>query len=86
MMEDMRGADHLETLQYRFEKGLPVGILQEETDLIFIPIFRSSEPASPLENAREQLKPLVGKKVVTSGNVWRKNGTNFIRMQVISEY
>ena len=61
------GEENIEAMQKRTEEGFPVGILEDETGELWICVYRSAAPASPLETANEQMLDLVGKKVAAQG-------------------
>ncbi len=85
-MTGAAGEDAIESATFHAEQGFPVGILEEETGEVWIAVWRDSAPASHLETANEQMKPLMGKMVTASGLLYRQDGVNVIRMSLISEY
>ena len=71
---------------FRAEHGFPVGLIEEETGELFICVFRNPAPASSMETANKRLTPLMGKKVVLQGLVYRSDSFNLIRIGTLSEY
>jgi len=78
--------DLTEAMRARCEQGFPVGIIEEDTGELWVCVYRSSAPASPLETANAELLPLMGKKVAAQGLKFRKDGINVLRLSVVSEY
>ncbi len=70
----------------RIEEGFPVGILEDETGIVWIAVYRNNAPASHLELANKFVAEYVGKKVTVQGLKYTAKGANVIRMSVISEY
>ena len=80
MVKGSRGEEGREAGIFLVEKrGLPVAILEDGTDQIFIAIMKNSE------SANKKLAPLMGKKVNAHGVVHRKNGSNLIEIAVVAE-
>ena len=61
------------------EKGLPIGILDDESGEIYIAVVDG--PVS----AVRKLVPFMGMKVNAQGPVYRKAGVNLIEIQVVAE-
>jgi len=85
-MKGWLGPEHAEASAYHVERGMPVGILDEESGDLFVAVYRDNAPASHLEAANEVLKPLVGKKVAVQGLIYRAEKINLVRIAVVSEY
>ena len=75
-----------ESMVFRAENGFPVGLIEEETGELFICVFRNPAPASSMETANKRMTPLMGKKVVLQGLVYRSDSFNLIRIGTLSEY
>ena len=80
------GEEHFEGGKHRAENGFPVGILEDETGIVWVCVYRDSAPASHLETGNESLAPYIGQKVVVQGLKYTAKGANVIRVSVISEY
>ncbi len=78
--------NNAESMVFRAEHGFPVGLIEEETGELFICVFRNPAPASSMETANKCMTPLMGKKVVLQGLVYRSDSFNLIRIGTISEY
>lgn len=78
--------EHFPGAKHRAEAGFPVGILEDETGVIWVCAYRNTAPASHLETANKVMAPFIGQKVVVQGLKYRANGVNVIRVSVISEY
>ncbi len=78
--------DNVESMVFRAEQGFPVGVIEEETGDLYVCVFRNPAPASSMETANERMAPLMGKKVVVQGLVYRTASFNVIRIGTISEY
>lgn len=78
--------DDAESMVFRAENGFPVGLIEEETGELFICVFRNPAPASSMETANKRMTPLMGKKVVLQGLVYRSDSFNLIRIGTLSEY
>lgn len=61
------------------KKGLPIAILEDDTNKIYIAIWKGFQSATP------KLAPLMGKKVNAKGMVYSHGGTNLIELQIVSE-
>lgn len=85
MKGDVEG-DNITAAKARAEQGFPVGIIDEETDALYVCVFRDPAPASHLETANKYLAPLVGQKVVSQGLIYKTKYYNLIRMSIVSEY
>ncbi|PCJ54633.1 MAG: hypothetical protein COA73_14255 [Candidatus Hydrogenedentota bacterium] len=70
----------------RTSQGFPVGIVEDETGEVYICIFRNNAPASGAQTANEILKPMMGKKAVVQGMIYKAKGLNVIRISNVSEY
>lgn len=75
-----------EEMKNRALQGFPVGIIEEETNELWICIFRNNAPASGIEPANAKMAEHMGLKVVTQGLKYTADGLNVIRFGVISEY
>lgn len=80
------GEDTIEGHKSRAEHGFPVGLIEDETGVLWVCTFRSSAPASHLETANKHLAEYMGQKVAMQGQLYRAKGANVIRMSVVSEY
>jgi hypothetical protein len=78
--------ENLDAAKERAKEGFPIGIIEEETNTLWLLAFRSSAPASHLEVANEHVDGLIGKQVVIQGLKYNKNGINVVRFSTISEY
>jgi len=78
--------NNAESMVFRAEHGFPVGLIEEETGELFICVFRNPAPASSMETANKRMTPLMGKKVVLQGLVYRSDSFNLIRIGTLSEY
>lgn len=78
--------NNAESMVFRAENGFPVGLIEEETGELFICVFRNPAPASSMETANKRMTPLMGKKVVLQGLVYRSDSFNLIRIGTLSEY
>ncbi|MFP6581524.1 MAG: hypothetical protein VCD00_03095 [Candidatus Hydrogenedentota bacterium] len=78
--------DNVEAAKDRAEKGFPVGIIEDDTNTIWLLTFRSSAPASHLEVANDHVADYIGMKVVIQGLKYERNGVNVVRFSSISEY
>jgi hypothetical protein len=85
MKGDVEG-DNLSAAKTRAEQGFPVGIIDEETDSLWVCVYRDPAPASHLETANKHLAPLIGQKVVSQGLMYKTKYYNLIRMSIVSEY
>ncbi len=85
-MKGWSGEEYAEAGQHHAEKGLPLGILEEETGKLVIPVYKNPAPASTLESANKLLEPYMGKKVVVQGLKYSKQGIDVIRISIVSEY
>jgi lipoprotein-anchoring transpeptidase ErfK/SrfK len=85
-MEGSTAEEHTDAFKNRAELGFPVAIVDDETGEVYIAVYRTPAPASPLETANEVLLPLMGKKVAAQGIVFKTRGVNLIRLSVVSEY
>lgn len=85
-MQGGRGATQAESGLFRCELGFPVGILEEETGVVWVAVYRNPVPAAGLQTANLILAPLLGKKAVIQGWLYRAQGVNLIRVGVVSEY
>ena len=84
-MKGAMGEEHAEAGQFRAENGFPVGILEDESGAVYVALYRNPAPASSLETANKILAPLMGKKVVAQGRVYKKEGIQSIEIAVVSE-
>lgn len=85
-MKGSYAEEHTAAFKNRAELGFPVAIVDDETNEVYVAVFRTPAPAAPLETANEILMPLMGKKVAAQGMVYRAPGVNLIRLSVVSEY
>ena len=81
----VHGEEAIEEGQYRAENGFPVGILEPETGVVYIAVYRNPAPAAVVQLANKILIPLMGKPVVAQGRVYKQKGVNVIEIAVISE-
>jgi hypothetical protein len=70
----------------RCQQGFPVGIVEEETGIVWVCVYRSNAPASGMETANETLQEFMGKKVAAQGLKYAAKGVNVLRLSVLSEY
>ena len=84
VMKDARGEEHSDAGKFRAGEGFPVGILTEDGD-IYIAVYRSSAPASPLKTANHSLSELMGKAVVAQGRLFERAGIKVIEIAVVAE-
>ena len=80
------GIEHAESGTYRADHGFPIGILEDETGVVWVAVYRLPVPAAGLQTANTVLKPYVGRKVVAQGRLYRARGINLIRVALVSEY
>lgn len=85
-MQGKLGAEQAEAGLFRCELGFPVGILEEKTGVVWVAVYRNPVPAAGLQTANLILAPLLGKKAVIQGWLYRAKGVNLIRVGVVSEY
>ena len=74
------------TCKNRAELGFPVGIIEAETDKLFVVVYRNPAPASSLQTANKIMAELMGQKVVVQGLIYRTKSANLVRISVVSEY
>ncbi|MFP6582958.1 MAG: hypothetical protein VCD00_10455 [Candidatus Hydrogenedentota bacterium] len=79
-------ADVIDEMKSRAGQGFPVGIIEEETGVLWICTYRSSAPASGIQPANEALAEYIGTKVVVQGLKYQNSGVNVIRFSNVSEY
>ena len=84
VVKDAHGEEHAEAGKFRAGEGFPVGILTEDGD-VYIAVYRSSAPASPLKTANETLAELMGKAVVAQGKLFERAGIKVIEIAVVAE-
>ena len=85
----MKGLDFegfADTCKNRAGQGFPVAIVEDETDKLYVLVYRNPAPASSLETANKILGDLMGQKVVMQGLIYRNKDANLIRISVVSEY
>ena len=63
------GADHEECALNCIKGGLPVGLLQDKTNKVYLVV-----PAKGMKGANEELTPFVAKKVTLKGKIVEKGG------------
>lgn len=80
------GEEHIEAGQYRAGHGFPIGILEDETEDVWIAVYRLPVPAAGLQTANSVLKPYMGQTVVAQGTKYRVKGANLIQISLVSEY
>lgn len=85
-MFDRTGVENADAGKYRVGHGFPVGILEDETGIVWIAVYRIPVPAAGLQTANGVLLPFVGQKVVAQGLKYRAKGVNVIRLSLVSEY
>lgn len=85
-MYGRRGEEHAASGQLQVDHGMPIAIIEDETNEVWLTCFRDPAPASHLESANEVLKDYMGKKVAVQGLKYRAEGVNMIRISVVSEY
>jgi hypothetical protein len=85
-MKDMGSEDSIAAMKVRAEQGFPIGIVEEETGSLWIPVYRHTAPASPMQTANTQLTPLLGKVIAMQGLKYRQGEVNVIRFNLVSEY
>lgn len=78
--------ENVEASKARAEEGFPVGIIEDETNTIWLLAYRSSAPASHLEVANSRTIELMNQQVVVQGLKYTNNGVNVVRFSTISEY
>jgi hypothetical protein len=78
--------DTIGEMQNRASQGFPVGIIEEETNELWICVYRSNAPASGIVPGNEKMNEHLGLKVVAQGVKYTANGVNVIRFGTISEY
>jgi hypothetical protein len=85
-MKGLSADDAVDVMKSRAEQGFPVGIVENETGVLWIPVYRSAAPASPMTTANEHLAPLLGKVVAMQGLKYKQGNVNVIRFNLVSEY
>jgi len=80
------GEEHAASGQLHATNGMPIAIIEDETNDVWLTCYRNPAPASALESANEKLHEFVGKKVAIQGLKYRAGGINLIRLSVVSEY
>ena len=80
MMKDLRGEEGRAPGAYQVEKlGLPLAIIEDETDEIFIAVWKGPR------SAQDKLLPLMGLKINAQGPVFERGGVKLIEIQVVAE-
>jgi hypothetical protein len=85
-MYGRHGEEHAASGQNQAENGMPLAILEDETNEVWLACYRNPAPASALESANEVLKEYVGKKVTIQGLKYKADGVNLVRIAVATEY
>lgn len=81
----LHGEEAIEEGQYRASNGFPVAILEAETGVVYIAVYRNPAPAAVVQLANKLLTELMGKPVVVQGRVYKQKGVNLVEIAVISE-
>jgi hypothetical protein len=76
---DSRGPEHLKCALFCAEMGMPLGLLEDGTEAIYL--ILPSGHADP----RETVLPFVSKKVRVSGIPWISGGLTAIEIEAIEE-
>jgi hypothetical protein len=79
LVRDQHGEEYRGSGVRLAEKGLPIGILDDESGEIYIAVVHG--PGS----AVRKLVPYMGMKVNAQGPVYHKAGVNLIEIQVVAE-
>jgi hypothetical protein len=85
-MYGRRGEEHVASGQLHAEHHMPIAIIEDETNEVWMTCYRDPAPASHLESANDKLYDYVGKKVAVQGLKFEAEGVNLIRVSVVSEY
>lgn len=75
-----RGADHADCASSCIKGGLPVGVVQDKTDEVYVVI-----PAKGMKGANEDLLPFVAKRVTLKGKIIKKGGVKIFAYASIAE-
>jgi hypothetical protein len=79
LMKGHMGSEKADVGQFdTAERGLPIGILDTETDQLYIAVYRGG-------NAAPKLAELMGKKVNAQGATYFRHGVHLIDIQVVAE-
>lgn len=76
----------IEEMKNRTEQGFPVAIIEQDTNELWICIYRNNAPASGLEPGNQKMQEFMGMEVVAQGIKYTENGVNLMRFGNISEY
>lgn len=79
LVRDQHGEEHRGSSVRLAEKGLPIGILDDESGEIYVAVVAG--PGS----AVQKLVPYMGMKVNAQGPVYHKAGVTLIEIQVVAE-
>lgn len=79
LAKDLKGPENKAAGSFLVDRGLPVAILEDGTDEIYIAILKNNDPAN------KKLSPLMGQKVTARGPVFEKKGVKLIEIQVVAE-
>ena len=83
-MKGLRGREGAEAGRYRAGLGFPIGILEDETERVYIALYRLPVPAAGLQTANTVLAPFMGEKVVAHGAKYHAKGLDVIRISAVA--
>ncbi|MFP6597402.1 MAG: hypothetical protein VCC01_08095, partial [Candidatus Hydrogenedentota bacterium] len=73
-------------MQNRSNQGFPVAIIEEETNKLWVCVYRNNAPASGVHPGNDKMTEFMGLQVVAQGLKYTSNGVNVIRFGNMSEY
>ena len=85
-MYGRRGEEHVASGQLHAENDMPIAIIEDETNVVWLTCYRDPAPASHLESANKKLHEYIGMKVAVQGLKFEAEGVSLIRISVVSEY
>lgn len=80
------GEENVASGQLHAEHGMPIAIIEDETNEVWMTCYRDPAPASHLESANKKLHDYIGMKVAVQGLKYEAEGVKLIRISVVSEY
>lgn len=76
-----RGASHKDCAVSCAKGGIPLGILEDKTNALYV----TGQSKVAMKGANEMLLPFVAEKVKASGRVFQKGGLKFLLIRKISK-
>lgn len=86
VMKGDHGPKFAEAGARRSDQGFPLGILEEDSGIVYLAAYKDPAPASHLQPAAKVLRDLVGTKIVAQGLIYKSKDTRVIRIGAVSEY